>query len=118
MEVIRTLRLKITFGRNPTSDCLHSLGKVEHWAVTVWEVNQGSQRWDYNVEAVLEYLDVIEKWDGGTRIPAHREFIPGVHVTPSHIKNFHKAVVRARELALVLSGYMTSDRLGAVEEFF
>lgn len=141
MELTRTLRLRISFGRNPA--CLDTGGTQEHWVVTVWEVTQGTTRYPYSVEAELEYIDVCPKWyprgdvvEGGLELerfwdsvrpnqqgnwvcmPAHREYIPGVRVDPVSIENFSKACTRARERALVLSGYMTAEELVTEEDYF
>jgi hypothetical protein len=138
VDLTRTLRLRITFGRNPA--CLDTGGTIEHWRVEVYEVTQGTTRYPYSVEAELDYVDVCPKWyprgdvtgelerfwgevrgnmEGGmVCIAAHREYIPGVHLTPTSIENFHRAIKLARERALMLSGYMTAEELVTEEDYF
>jgi hypothetical protein len=104
LEPTRHLRLRLTFARNPASH--YSNGEIEHWEVCVYEVRLGSIRYPFEVTGELQWIYVPDKWDDFTKIPAHREIITGVRVDPVSIESFVAACKRARELALVLSGYM------------
>ena len=127
-EPTRSLRLQITFGRNPA--CWERGGEIEHWRVCVYEVRRGSIKDPFELTGNLEWIDVPERgylredapnggveleryWDAikgcphnWVRVPAHREYLPGVKVTVKTFPSLHSAKVRARELALTLSGYM------------
>jgi hypothetical protein len=103
-EVTRLLLRSITFARNPA--CLGSNGGIEHWKVEIWGQRIGSIKWPFEVTGELEWIDVPDKWDDFTLIPAHQIRIPGVRVDTQPFKSLQVACKRAMERALVLSGYM------------
>ena len=104
LEPSRHLRLKISITKHP--GCLGSNGEIEHWVVCVYEVKIGSNHWPYEVTGELAWIDVPERWDDFTRIPAHKKVIPGVKVDTQPYPSLVQASKRARERALCLSGYM------------
>lgn len=96
----------------------------------VYEVRVGGNKWPFELTGDLEWIDVPERWDmrdetdrstldldrywdaikgcppNWIRIPAHREYLPGVRVDTQYFPSLHTASVRARERALCLSGHM------------
>lgn len=130
-DLTRSLRLLLTYGRNPAS--WQGGGEVEHWRVCVYEVRLRGIKYPFELTGNLEWIDVPERgylredlgddakseldlaryWSAikgipasWAIVPAHREYLPGVRVTTKSFPSLHSAKVRARELALCLSGYM------------
>jgi hypothetical protein len=92
------------------------LGETESWIVQVWEVHSDFVKWPYELTAILEHVNIPDRWDGEELVPAHKEFVPGVTLGTVSMRSLGTLKKRARDRALVVSRCMTKEEVPLWEE--